>query len=102
MEKHAEALYHLILQTANQFLYNCLHFSIDVLRDETPTYAEVAELMEPLSKIIRALADDFDPMMGQKALEYCALMKEIGIAIANSDEDSLSKHVELLNRKPFL
>lgn len=101
-ERYAQALFDAVLQTANQFLHNCQHFSISILAESNPTYAEIAELMGKLSKIILALADDFDPMLCQKAFDYCLLMKNIGEAIKNLDEDALSKHVVELQRKPFL
>ena len=101
-EQHAKELFDAVLRTANQFLHNCKHFSIQVLAEENPTYAEVAEIMQQISKMIIALADDFDPLLGGKAVEYCVLMSSIGEAIKNLDEDALSNHVDELNRKPFL
>lgn len=101
-ERLAKELYDAVLQTANQFLHNCEHFSITVLADENPTYEEVAEVMHQLSKIILVLADDSDPMMYQKASEYCVLMKFLGTAISNRDEAALSKYLAQLKGKPFL
>jgi len=100
--ENAQRLYNLVIQTSNQFLHNCKHFAIEVLRTETPTYAEVALLMRQVAGIIEVLADDFDPMMGQKAHEYCELMSQMGVAIDCGDRVALSTLVAELERKPGL
>ncbi len=101
-EDHAAAkhLYDKVLQTANHFMYNCKHFSISVLQDEDPSYAEVADIMDKVAGIITLLADEFDPMMGQKAIDYCDLMKGMGAAIRRGDELQLARLVAELERKP--
>ncbi len=101
-EEHARELYYLILQTANRILRNCESFELSVLQDHNPTYSEVAEIMESVRKIIFALMDDFDPHLCQQALDYCILVKDIGDAIVESDEEKLSQNVETLKRKPFV
>jgi len=98
----AQGLYDLILQTSNEFLYNCKHYRIELLRRRKPTYKEVAAAMRELSEIVTMLADDFDPMMGQKAAEYCQLMSGIGVAIERFDEVRLLRLVAELERRPGL
>lgn len=98
----ARRLYDRILQTANYFLTNCTHLSVQILAEENPTYAELAEIMNTLSKFIHAIYDDFDPMMAQQAKEYCALMSGMGLAIERQDQSMLDRYVAELNRKPFL
>lgn len=100
--ENATRLYSMVLQTSNMFLHNCRHFSIGMLREENPTYAEVAKIMKQLAGIISALADDFDPMMGQKAHEYCELMTHMGVAIEGDDRVRLVALVAELERKPCL
>jgi hypothetical protein len=58
--------------------------------------------MKELSGIITVLADDFDPMMGQKAFEYCELMSGIGVAIERFREVRLLRLVAELERRPGL
>lgn len=96
----AERLYEVILRTSNHFLHNCRGFSVEILRLERPTYAEVAEIMRKVGRIVVALSDDFDPMMGQKAFEYCELMAKIGVAIDNNDQIGLERLVTELERRP--
>jgi len=98
----AQGLYDLIRHTANQFLHNCSTFPIEVLAKENPTYADIADAISKLVPLIALLASDFDPMIGQKAFEYCHLMKQMGVAITKHDQVELSKLVEELKRKPGL
>lgn len=100
--EHAKELYDLVLRTANEFLHNCRHFDVEVLATDNPSYDEVARVMDQLAAIIQALSDDFDPMLGQKAIEYCGLMKKMGLAIKNKDDIKLSQLVDELERRPFL
>lgn len=101
-EAEARTLYSEVVRTANYFLHNCKHFSVQVLQDENPTYAEVAEIMKQAAGIIKILADDCDPMLCQQAHEYCELMTNMGIAIETGDELRLSTLVSELERKPGL
>lgn len=98
----ARRLYDLILQASNRFLYNCKHFSIEILRYENPAYSEIAERMKRVCGIIKVLADDWDPMMGQKAEEYCELMSGMGVAIENGDRLALKKLIRELERRSGL
>lgn len=93
-------IYDQIVRTSNQFLHNCKGFSVEILRLEQPTYAEVAEIMRRLARLVVVLSDDFDPMLGQKAYEYCDLMHRMGIAIENGDQVALERWVKELERKP--
>ncbi|MES1933548.1 hypothetical protein T35B1_13116 [Salinisphaera shabanensis T35B1] len=98
----AQELYDRVLHTANRFLYSCKHYEIEALSEEDPTFERVAERMIVLAGIIELLADDFDPMMGQKALEYSAHMHKMGLAIKNKENDKLSELVKELDERPFL
>lgn len=100
--ENAQNLYYLVIQTSNYFLHNCKHFAIEVLQAERPTYAEVAVLLKQVSGIIEVLAGDFDPMMSQKACDYCELMSQMGVAIEVGDRVALTTLVAELERKPGL
>jgi hypothetical protein len=93
-------LYDEVIRTANFFLHNCKHFSSDTLREESPTYSHVAYIMGKVAGMIILLADDFDPMTGQQAGEYCRLMESIGIAIDQRDDIALETSIRELQRKP--
>lgn len=99
-KKLAKHLYDEVLRTANYFLYNCKGFSVEILKMERPTYAEIAETIRKAARAIIAFMDDFDPMMGQKAHEYCELMSKIGVAIDNCDQVALHRWLSELERKP--
>jgi hypothetical protein len=75
---------------------------MEILKGEDPSYAELAKMMRRIATIITLLADSFDPMMGQKAAEYCELMTKMGIAIENSDQKALNVLVCELERRPGL
>ncbi len=96
-------LYNLVLQTANKFLHNAKHFKIEILQEEDPTYEQLAEVIDQACKIITSLSEDVnDPLTGQKAYEYCSLMKAMAVAIKNSDETKLDEIVKDLDRRSFL
>jgi hypothetical protein len=98
--EQARALYGEVLRTSNHFLHNCGHFSVEVLQDEDPSYADLAKVMSRIAVIITLLADEFDPMMGQKAFEYCELMTRMGIAINEGNQVVLTQLTAELARRP--
>lgn len=98
----AQDLYELILQVANKFLRNAKRFELHILQDHKPTYAEMADIMDDVAHIIFELADDYDPMLAQKANDYVYIMRSMGIAIREDDKVRLSKLVEELEAKPGL
>ena len=81
MEKEARQLFDIILKTATEFLHNAKHFSIQLLNEKEPSHEEVAKLALEIANLLWVIADDFDPMMYTKALEYATLMKEMAKAI---------------------
>lgn len=102
MEKEAQELYEIILRTATTFLRNAKHFTIELLNQWEPSHEEIAALAGDLADLIWVIADDFDPMMHTKAVEYAGLMKEMAKAISIEDEEDLRRVVDLLDRKPML
>jgi inactivated superfamily I helicase len=100
-EKAALELYEMILQTANRFLRNANMFELSALRDHNPSYDEIAKIMKELAKTITDLADEFDPMLGQKAIDYANCMHQMALAIRKDNEVELSNLVANLQSKPF-
>jgi len=96
----AQKLYDAILQGANFFLHNCSNFSVEMLSKANPTYDEIAKTLDKLVIIITVLSSESDSMMGQKAMEYCLLMKKMGIAIREQNQDALDALVLEMKRKP--
>lgn len=98
----AEKLYGMIKDTANHFLHNAKHFSVELLSEDNPSFEELADIMARVAKIIWALADDFDPWLCTKAFDYSDLMQKMGAAIKNKDQDELTKLTEILDKRNFL
>lgn len=97
----AEEAYDRILQTANRLMHLCKHVRIEILAKETdPSLEEIANAAETLSKIIGPVMDDIDPMMGQKANDYTAILRDIAVAVRNHDTLQLSNLVTSLEEKP--
>lgn len=97
-----QKLYEDILQTANFFLHSAKRWHISILKDFNPSFPELAAIMRNLAQDVHDLADDFDPMLAQKALEYAHLMDDMSIAILNDDKVRLSELVTELDKKPFI
>ena len=93
-------LYERVLHVANVFLHNCKHYQIKLLQLEDPTYEAVAGHIAVVGGLIQLLAPDTDPLMGQKAAEYCELMTKMGVAIKRGDQVALLTLVTELERKP--
>lgn len=102
MSVDAHSLYAKILETANLFLHKSKHFSVEILAQDDPTYEALSAMMERVSGILFILADDFDPMLCHKAVEYCGFMKQMGLAIKNQDQKKLSELADELGKRPFL
>jgi arginine/lysine/ornithine decarboxylase len=103
LEKAVEHLYSRVLEVANAFLHNAKTYGIAFLQLENPTYEMVAMQMRQIASIISTLCDQLDdPLTGQKADEYCALMEEIARAISADDSVRLQAAVATLDRRPFL
>jgi hypothetical protein len=96
----AQRLYEQIVRGANYFLHNCSTFSVESLANHDPSYEEIARLLDSLVKVVSVLSSDFDPMMGQKALEYCLLMKKMSTAIVQRNQPELTRLVAEMKRKP--
>lgn len=98
-----ELLYTKLMDSANRFLHNAKNYSINVLKLENPTYAEIAKQMREVAAIITVLAENVnDPMIGPKAFEYVTLMDGIAKAIDTLDDVALQDFVSQLDRRPFL
>lgn len=95
-------VYDHILQSANTVLRNCKLFSIEILKLEDPTYAEIANQLKGLCDILDKLQTDDPDMRVLKAHEYADHVRLIAAAIEVEDEDSLNRHVEELDRRSFL
>jgi hypothetical protein len=96
----AEHAYDRVLQTANRFMFNCKNFPIEILKLEDPSYAEIAHVLHKSAGLIAFLSDEFDPMMGTKAHDYCQLMTAMAVAIDQGNEIELARLVAEMERKP--
>ena len=95
-------LYDRILHVCNRVMHQCRNYSIAMLKLEDPSLAKIAQQMRQMANIIRIIAPDNDPLVSQKAGDYCDLLTKIAIAVENEDEVRLSQLVTELERKPGL
>jgi hypothetical protein len=93
-------LYDIILRVANKFMHNCKHFPMEFLRAEDPSFSELARITRRMAQIIQLVGCNEDPMMSQKAHDYCELMTAMAVAIERDDHIELRRLVSELERKP--
>jgi hypothetical protein len=98
-EQFVLALYDRVLHVSNRFLYQCKTFHITILALEDPSFKDIATQTKQVAEIIKILGHDKDPLITNKADEYCDLMLQIAVAIENLDEVKLSTLVSELERK---
>lgn len=100
-ENTAEAL-EAVLRVANDILRQCKLFSIDALKDETPTIEQIAKSLDLICTLVEKLDFEGDEMKLAKAKEYVGHVKVIGVAIKRDDEAELERQVEELNKRSFI
>lgn len=96
----AEELYAHILQVANRMLRNSKRFSIEILKLEDPSYTEIANQLRELCEILEVLSKEEYTV--HKAYEYAHNVRDIATAIQSGNEEELKRHVNDLERRPFL
>ena len=95
--------YDKVLQIATQALHNCKisGLQIEILREENPTYTEIAQDMNRISSLLEKIDNDTE-LKVTKAKSYSQDIALIAKAIEDGNEDDLQKHYDSLNRRPFL
>lgn len=96
-----DRIYEAILHGANKVLRNCTMFSIEVLKLDDPSYAQIALHLRKLCEILDEMDDDSE-LRVTKAREYTNHIRLIAAAIDTDDEASLNRHVEELSRRSFI
>ena len=98
-----ENVYDQVLHSANLVLRSCKLFSISVLKIEDPTYSEIAEQLKELCDILdKVNISGPDELKISNAREYANHVRLIAAAIETEDEKTLNRHVQELDRRPFL
>ena len=100
--ERAKELYEVILHTANKFLSSAKRFEISALQDFNPSFEELAGIMKAIAPVIRGLADEVDPTLGNKALDYAEIMSRMALAISSKDHILLEQNVKILESRPFV
>lgn len=103
--QNVQDAYVIVLDVANRVLRSCRLFSIDGLKEENPTIAEIASRMRVICKLMRELdeCDGLgDQLTVQKAHEYADLVQSIAAAVDANDEAELKRQTDLLNDRSFL
>lgn len=107
LKKLIRDAYENILETSNSILRNCKLFSIEILQQEDPSYAEIALQLEEISEMIGIVYDGHPGnaeafRLEVKAREYTKNISNIAAAIRLGDNDLLEEYIQELDRRPFL
>lgn len=98
-----EDYYEKVIAISNKVLRNCKLFHISILKEENPSFTEVAEHLTAFADIINVLAHTAEmEHKAAKAQEYAANVKQIAEAIEANNETELQRLVDELDRRPFL
>lgn len=99
-----EQAYYSVLDVTNQVLRKCKLFSIEMLRDETPTIDEIAKSLRLVCNILEKLVElepCQDVLIPGKAHEYVDHVQALAKAIEQGDEAGLNREVVALNKRSF-
>lgn len=96
---------HLVMSVANSVLRKCTIFSLDALKEENPTIAEIALGMKLICAVLSEAAKEGsleDALAAQKAWDYALHIHHIAIAIEKGDEAELTRQTDELTKRSFL
>lgn len=96
-----DQVYDTVLLGANRTLRNCKTFSVEMLKLEDPTYAQIAKHLRKLCDLLEDLDDDTN-LRVTKAREYADHVRLIAAAIDKGDQEILDRLVEELDKRSFL
>ncbi|WP_312141251.1 hypothetical protein [Stutzerimonas nitrititolerans] len=103
--KNVDDAYYVVLDVANRVLRQCTAFSIERLREENPTIAEIARSMRLICKLMHVLEECDAIGAGwtiHKAHEYADHVQALADAIDSGDEQELLRQCETLKGRNFL
>ena len=95
----------LVMETANKVLRQCGLFSIDALRAENPTIAQIAFKMKMICGLMTEIAKDGcheDQQFTQKAWDYAQHIHQIAVAITDGDDAELELQTAELKKRSFI
>lgn len=105
MPENVEQAYYAVLDAANQVLRKCSMFSIEALKEETPTIGEIAKRLRFVCNILEQLFElepTKDVLIAPKAHEYVDHVQALAKAIETGDEAALEREIAALNGRNFL
>lgn len=107
LKKLIDEAYDGVLEVANRALRNCTLFTIEILKQEDPSYEAIANQLEEAADIIEIIhkqnPDDIEGFRtAVKAREYAQDVSNLAGAIKLGDEDLLQEYIDELNRRPFV
>ncbi|MDC9605604.1 hypothetical protein [Xenorhabdus griffiniae] len=100
-----ESHYNRVLQIVVKALAQSklLALNTALLKQESPTFKERANILSDVQKVMRSVADTLGLNYDATVLdEYIDLMHKMADAIEDNNADELQKIVEILDRKPFI
>lgn len=99
-------IYERVLNTSNNVLRNCKRFSIEALREEDPTYEQIAEHLEEMCDILDSLLSHNNytehDWTFSKAKDYAEFVRGIAKAISSHDDSQLKQLIKTVDKWSFL
>ena len=99
-------VYEEILKKANYVLQNSKRFSIKILKDENPTYSQIASMLEDICEMAELITKHTDDckinFTLDKMITYTREIKEIAKAVENGCENELAECIVRLDKMSFL
>ncbi|HDS0939810.1 TPA: hypothetical protein QDZ12_003083 [Pseudomonas putida] len=103
--QNVQEAYEIVLDVANRVLRQCKIFSIESLKEENPTVAEIARRLHIICGLMRQL-DEFEDLEGEmtilKADEYADHVQALADAIDANDVLALDRECTVLSQRSFL
>ncbi len=101
-----QKIYDRVIQVSSRVLRNAKLFSIDILKQENPSYAEMAENLTKICSLIDFLVEEDDLKEHQwtcvKARDYARFVADVAKAIENNDEIKLKTLIAEMDKGSFL
>lgn len=101
-----QAIYEKVILESSKVLRNAKMFSIDILKQEDPSYSEMAEILHKVCNLIDHLVETNGLVEHEwtcvKARDYSKFVADVAKAIAEDDEVELERLTEEMDKRSFL
>ncbi len=91
MADEVREIYYRVIAITNSFLRQSSGLTIEALKDEDPSVAQLAKIMRTLATVLKDLAGDSwdDEKMAHNAFQCCLTMERLAKVVAESDDGGL-------------